>query len=173
MKFLCVSCNTQMKLVKTDKAADPDAKGSLSLRFECPECLTEIAMLTNSFETQLVSSLGVEIGGRTVPKSPGDTEVREEAAAGSEAPATGKCPFSQTARDAMMAGSGLAGNGSPGPKTVEDTITWTAQARVRLQNIPEFARTMAKMGIEKFALENGYEQVTEKCLDEAKEEFGM
>ena len=84
MKFLCVSCNTQMKLVKTDKAADPDAKGSLSLRFECPECLTEIAMLTNSFETQLVSSLGVEIGGRTVPKSPGDHDGQIGETAGSE-----------------------------------------------------------------------------------------
>ena len=173
MKFLCVSCNTQMKLVKTDKAADPDAKGSLALRFECPECLFEIAMLTNSFETQLVSSLGVEIGGRTVPKSSGDTEVRGEVASGSEAPTAGKSPFSQTARDAMVAGSGLAGNGNSSPETGADTIAWTAQARVRLQNIPEFARTMAKMGIEKFAIEKGYEQVTEKCLDEAKEEFGM
>ncbi len=172
MKFLCVSCNTQMKLVKTDKAADPDAKGSLSVRFECPECLFEIAMLTNSFETQLVSSLGVEIGGRTVPGvQSGETATSEST--GTEAPAAGKCPFSQTARDAMMAGSGAAGNGSPGPVTDADSITWTAQARVRLQNIPEFARTMAKMGIEKFAIEKGYDQVNEKCLDEAKVEFGM
>ena len=129
MKFLCVSCNTQMKLVKTDKAAYPDAKGSLTVRFECPECLFEIAMLTNSFETQLVSSLGVEIGGRTVPKSPGDSEVRE-VATGTEAPTAGKCPFSQTARDAMMAGSGLAENGNSGQVTGVDTIAWTAQARV-------------------------------------------
>ena len=173
MKFLCVSCNTQMKLVKTDKAADPNAKGSLSVRFECPECLTEIAMLTNSFETQLVSSLGVEIGGRTVPRSTGGPDVQGGESAGTEAQSGSKCPFSHEAREAMMSGPQDSDIGNRDSNTRTVTVAWTAQARVRLQNIPEFARPMAKMGIEKFALENGYDQVTEKCLDEAKVEFGM
>jgi len=36
-------------------------------------CGRVIAMLTNPMETQLVSSLGVEIGGRTVPAEPFET----------------------------------------------------------------------------------------------------
>ncbi|OVE82124.1 hypothetical protein BVY03_02245 [bacterium K02(2017)] len=52
-------------------------------------------------------------------------------------------------------------------------VQWTAQAAVRLENIPSFVRETAKKGIENFALENGYTQVNEKCLDEAKEHFNM
>ena len=52
-------------------------------------------------------------------------------------------------------------------------INWTAQALVRLKNIPEFVRPMAKQGIEKYAIEQGYTQVNEECLASAKEHFGM
>lgn len=142
MKFLCVSCNNQMKLVKNQVAIAPDAKGSLAIQFECPKCLMVVGLLTNPFETQLVTSLGVEIGGQTVKGS--------------------KCPFTETARQAM------AGDAAP-----TEELPWTAQAFVRLQNIPEFVRSYAKKGIEKFALERGYSQVNEKCLDEAKEHFDM
>lgn len=147
MKFLCVSCNTQMKLLKGQAAVSPDEKGSLAIQFECPRCLMVVGMLTNAFETQLVTSLGVEIGGETVSKS-------KEAA-------SSKCPFSETARQ-LMAGS----------EKVKELV-WTAQARVRLQNIPSFVQSYAKKGIEQFALERGYHQVNEKCLDEAKEYFDM
>ena len=41
--------------------------GTLAATFRCPKCGRVVAMLTNPMETQLVSSLGVEIGGRTVP----------------------------------------------------------------------------------------------------------
>jgi hypothetical protein len=58
MKFLCVACDTPMKL---QKAAPPD-RGSLSVLYECPECFHQMAMLTNPLETQLVTSLGVKIG---------------------------------------------------------------------------------------------------------------
>src|SRR5258705_2949554 len=58
MKFLCVLCDQPMKLLEV---APPD-RGSLSVLYECPECAHRIAMLTNPFETQLVSSLGVQIG---------------------------------------------------------------------------------------------------------------
>ena len=166
MKFLCTSCNTQMKLVKSEAPLKPDDHGSLSIRYECPECLIEIAMLTNAFETQMVTSMGVEIGGETVSKSQGITldesgdinEVKSEPAS--------KCPFSQMARDAMM--DTMESNDDDNSE-----INWTAQAMVRLQKIPEFARPMAKKGIEKFARENGFTQVNEECLDRAKEEFEM
>jgi len=58
MKFLCVLCDQPMKLVEV---APPD-RGALSVVYECPECAHRIAMLTNPLETQMVRSLGVEIG---------------------------------------------------------------------------------------------------------------
>jgi len=58
MKFLCVLCDQPMKLLEV---APPD-RGTLSVVYECPECAHRIAMLTNPFETQMVTSLGVQIG---------------------------------------------------------------------------------------------------------------
>ena len=66
MKFLCLDCDEPMKLVATQ---GPD-EGSLSVTFRCPECGFRVAMLTNPFETQLVKSLGVKVGGRTAPATP-------------------------------------------------------------------------------------------------------
>ncbi len=71
MKFLCVSCDEPMKLEKTESPQ----QGTLSAMFECPECFTQIAMLTNPSETQMVQSLGVKIG-------PGGAD------------SAAKCPFS-------------------------------------------------------------------------------
>ena len=58
MKFLCVPCDTPMKL----QTVGPPERGSLSVVYSCPECGYEMAMLTNPFETQMVQSLGVRIG---------------------------------------------------------------------------------------------------------------
>ena len=58
MKFLCVPCDSPMKL----QTVAPPEGGSLSVVYSCPECGYEMAMLTNPFETQLVQSLGVRIG---------------------------------------------------------------------------------------------------------------
>jgi hypothetical protein len=58
MKFLCVPCDSPMKL----QAVAPPAGGSLSIVYACPECGYEMAMLTNAYETQVVQSLGVRIG---------------------------------------------------------------------------------------------------------------
>ncbi|NIM01405.1 MAG: hypothetical protein GTN89_11280 [Acidobacteria bacterium] len=55
----------------------------------------------------------------------------------------------------------------------EDTLRWTAGARERLSSVPEFVRTMAKSGIEKYARDQGYAEVDEKVLDEARSHFGM
>src|SRR5256886_17293915 len=44
--------------------------GTLAATFKCPKCGRVVAMLTNPMETQLVSSLGVEIGGRPGPPLP-------------------------------------------------------------------------------------------------------
>ena len=58
MKFLCVPCDSPMKL----QTVEPPEGGSLSIVYACPECGYEMAMLTNAYETQVVQSLGVRIG---------------------------------------------------------------------------------------------------------------
>ena len=145
MKFLCVPCDSPMKL----QSVAPPERGSLSVVYSCPECGYEMAMLTNSFETQLVQSLGVRIG-------------PEGQAAASSTQGSGKCPFS-----AMIPGSESARAGEPIP------VRWTAAAEARLANIPEFVRPMARTGIEKFAQERGALEVDEKILDDARDFFGM
>jgi hypothetical protein len=66
MKFLCVECDEVMAFAERQLPGD----GTLAAVFTCPGCRREMAMLTNPMETQLVSSLGVHIGGRTVPEQP-------------------------------------------------------------------------------------------------------
>jgi hypothetical protein len=145
MKFLCVLCDQPMKLVEM---APPD-RGALAIVYECPECAHRIAMLTNPLETQLVTSLGVQIG-------PGQGDVS-------------KCPFSGMVQE-MSGGSGdPAGVASP-PK---GAVQWTAAALDRLQRIPDFVRPMAKTGIEQFARERGLTEIDEGVLDVAKDHFGM
>ena len=141
MKFLCVPCDKPMKLLE----AAPPERGSVALTYSCPDCGYEFAMLTNPFETQLVSSLGVTIG--------------SSADAGS---GESKCPF--TGMLEGMAGAAAAEH---------DGFRWTEEARSRLQVIPEFVRPMAKTGIEKYARDKGYAEVNEKVLDEARQRFGM
>src|SRR2546422_6204368 len=66
MKFLCVECDQQMAFGERQLPGD----GTLAATFKCPKCDRVVAMLTNPMETQLVSSLGVEIGGGTGPAQP-------------------------------------------------------------------------------------------------------
>jgi hypothetical protein len=143
MKFLCVPCDSPMKL----QTVAPPERGSLAVVYACPECGYEMAMLTNAYETQVVQSLGVRIG---------------PAGAAAEAGTAGtKCPFG--AMIPAMEGS------QPEPMPVR----WTAAAEARLANIPEFVRPMARTGIERFAREKGSLEVGETILDAAKEFFGM
>ena len=145
MKFLCVPCDSPMKL----QSVGPPERGSLSVVYSCPECGYEMAMLTNAYETQVVQSLGVRIG-------PAETASTGGAAA--------KCPFSS-----MIPASDGAGD----RPADESHVRWTAAAEARLANIPEFVRPMARTGIEKFARDRGTLEVDERILDEAREFFGM
>ena len=148
MKFLCVPCDSPMKL----HTVGPPDRGSLSVVYSCPECGYEIAMLTNAYETQVVQSLGVRIGPSTgLGTGP---EGKEDAAS--------KCPFS-----AMIPAAEAATQADP------NVVRWTPAAEARLANIPEFVRPMAKTGIEKFAREKGAMEVDERILDEARDFFGM
>ncbi len=141
MKFLCMSCDEPMKLIE----ARPPERGSLTVVYRCPSCASQFAMLTNPFETQVVGSLGVQIG--------------EESAGGGD---VSKCPFSSVAQGA---GAGLE-HPSAG-------LPWTPEAISRLDNVPEFARPMAKTGIEKFAQDRGLAQIDAQVLEQAKDFFGM
>jgi hypothetical protein len=150
MKFLCVPCDQPMKL---GEVGPPD-RGSLAVRYTCPACGYEMAMLTNPFETQMVQSLGVRIG----------PEASEDSAKPAEA---SKCPFA-----GMIPGLTDAAREAPAESDVA-SVTWTQQAEARLEAIPTFVRPMARTGIEKFARERGYATVDERVLDEARDFFGM
>jgi hypothetical protein len=149
MKFLCVPCDSPMKL----QSVGPPERGSLSVVYSCPECGYEMAMLTNAYETQIVQSLGVRIG----PESSGDSST-----SGSGCPFTAMLPDREGAQEAR---AGQAGELIP--------VRWTAEAEARLANIPAFVRPMARTGIETFARERGALEVDEKILDAAREFFGM
>lgn len=130
--------------MKLLQVAPPD-RGALSVIYECPECAHRIAMLTNPLETQLVQSLGVKIG----PSG----EATES-----------KCPFSGMVQS--MTPSEVSNGES-------SSVRWSAAALQRLERIPDFVRPMARVGIERFALDRGLEEIDEQLLEEAKGHFGM
>ena len=179
MKFLCVPCDTPMKL----QSVGPPDRGSLSIVYSCPECGYEMAMLTNAYETQAVQSLGVRIGpdtgaaaSSTTVSGASEGRLRATGATASLAEASaeaGTCPFTRMIPteaetqpfDPAQGRPGQAGDGSP--------LRWTAAAEARLANIPAFVRPMARTGIERFARERGLLEVDEKILEAAREFFGM
>ena len=166
MKFLCVPCDSPMKL----QSVGPPERGSLSIVYSCPECGYEMAMLTNAYETQAVQSLGVRIGPES--DSTASSRLRAEGASASLAEASaeagasgGKCPFA-----AMIPGTEAAQRGQVAEPI---PVRWTVAAEARLAKVPEFVRPMARAGIERFARDNGCLEVDEKILEAAREFFGM
>jgi Proto-chlorophyllide reductase 57 kD subunit len=174
MKFLCIPCDSPMKL----QTIGPPEGGSLSVVYSCPECGYEMAMLTNPYETQVVQSLGVRIGPEMgvgtssvassragAPVSDARHSDDEETERGAPTSSTG-CPFAamMPAREGTLQGTGDA---EPIP------VRWTSGAEARLANIPAFVRPMARTGIERFARERGALEVDEKILDAARDFFGM
>ena len=156
MKFLCVPCDSPMKL----QTIGPPESGSLSVVYSCPECGYEMAMLTNPFETQLVQSLGVRIG-------PDASSTASTRAAGPSCPFAAMMPAMEGAPPFDPAQGRPDQAGEPIP------VRWTSGAEARLANIPEFVRPMARTGIERFARERGTLEVDEKILDAARDFFGM
>jgi len=167
-----------MKLLQSEGPEE----GSLAVTFRCPECGRRVAMLTNPFETQLVKSLGVKVGGRTESLTPfehlrsslaqqrGDAfEVRapEDVSAMDRPELRGSapriqgpgCPFAN-----MVANQEAEGPGGVG---------WSPEAEARVERIPSFIRPMARKAIERYAEGKGYRQITEAVLDEAGASLGM
>ena len=110
-------------------------------------------MLTNRGETQLVTSLGVKIG----------PDGEEKAAA--------KCPFSGMIPEGDSAETMIEQMSKPAAES--GGPQWTAEASKRLEGVPEFVRPMAKMGIEQYAVQHGYTEITVSVLDAAKAQFGF
>jgi hypothetical protein len=173
MKFLCIACDEAMRLTST---AGPD-EGSLTVTFACPACHHRVAMLTNPWETQLVRTLGVTVGGRATQAAPfeqvrsslvrqRDAAFVEEAAGSATPTAVGEgpgCPFA-----AMIPGAGATGDAAApaGP-------AWTPEAAARIERIPTFIRPMARQAIERFARDRGYATITDAVMDEARTSMGM
>jgi len=146
MKFLCVECDRQMVFEERQLPGD----GTLAAAFKCPSCGRVTALLTNPFETQLVSSLGVVIGGRTVPPQPLET-VRGSVASGRP--------------DAFDEGGRADGrSGAPG---------WSAEAQQRLSQVPGFVRGMVKKIYAEYARDHGIAEITPAVMDTARAELGL
>jgi hypothetical protein len=178
MKFLCIACDQAMRLSGT---AGPDA-GSLTVTFACPACGHRVAMLTNPWETQMVRTLGVKVGGAAAEApapfaavraglahqrdgglavdaphgEPAPLATTDTAAAAAEGPG---CPFA-----AMIGGA---------PADAGAMVAWTADAAERLERIPAFIRPMARQAIERFARERSYATVTGEVMDQARDFMGM
>ena len=143
MKFLCVDCDRQMTFEERRLPGD----GTLAAAFRCPQCGRVVAMLTNPMETQLVASLGVQIGGRAIPAQPLEM-VRGMVAGGKE--------------DAFDDGKRETGN-----------VTWSADAQERLARVPGFVRGMVKKIYTDYAKERGIAEVTTAVMDAARAELGL
>ncbi|HZS11335.1 MAG TPA: PCP reductase family protein [Nitrospirales bacterium] len=187
MKFVCLNCETYMGFEKVEQPAE----GSLGVFFGCPSCGAKFSMVTNPGETKMVSSLGVQLGGRTVAAEPFEMTrgtLKEEAQAGSgqmaaylnekigagqpaqTAPApggseqkTGGCPFS-----AVVAQMGLGSGATTGAGNGDKTLTWTADAKDKLEKLPSFVRPMVQSSIETYARKHGFSAVTLQVMDDAK-----
>lgn len=158
MKFLCVLCDEPMQL----DGIDGPHEGSVSVFFRCPACAHQIALLTNPWETQLVKSLGVQVGGRKTPPAPLE-QVRTHLAIERETNEAPSCPFSALLAEAEGEKEGCAPASCP----------WTPEAEARLERVPAFVRPMARQAVEGFARERGYERITEAVVDEARSRIGM
>lgn len=143
MKFLCIECDRQMAFEERALPGD----GTLAATFRCPACGRSVAMLTNPMETQLVSSLGVQIGGRTVPAQP--MELVRTAVEGGKADAFADEPSHR---------------GSP---------SWDDGARERLSRVPSFVRGMVKRIYADYAAERGITVITPDVMDVARRELGL
>ena len=173
MKFVCLNCETYMGFEKVEKPAE----GSLGVFFACPSCDAKFSMVTNPGETQMVSSLGVQLGGRTEAPAPLEMTrggLKDEVGAGAGQMAAylnekiqggqpaaaagaptakagetteGGCPFS-----AMVAQMGLTSSGTTSaPGAADGELSWTADARERLERLPSFVQPMVRSSVETYA----------------------
>lgn len=56
-------------------------------------------------------------------------------------------------------------------KVAESTTSWTRQAQKRMQDVPEFARHIARLGVLRYAREQGHTVITESIVAKATEKL--
>ncbi len=195
MKFVCLNCETYMTFEKVEQPAE----GSLGVFFGCPSCGAKFSMVTNPGETQMVSSLGVKLGGRTTPAEPFEmtrSTLKEEALAGAGQmaaylnekirggqqagaatnPAGQSKPETKSSGcpfSAMVAQMGLGSSGSqakPGSATSE--FTWSPDAKDKLERLPAFVRPLVQSSVEAYARKHGYKTITLQVMDDSKNDSG-
>ncbi len=141
MKFLCVKCDTVMSFAERQLPGD----GTMAAVFTCASCQQEVAMLTNPMETQLVASLGVKVGGRTVPEQPFEL-IRTQVATGGDV-------FDEAVPSI--------------------SVRWSDDAVQRLERVPSFVRGMVKRIYSDYARERRIETITTDVMDRARVELGL
>ena len=146
MKFLCIDCDAQMTFEERQQPGD----GTFTASFACPRCGRRVAMLANPMETQLVGTLGVEIGGRTLDEQP--LEFTRGAVAGRD--------------DAFIEDAPRSTLRAPRP-------VWSSDAEARLAKVPGFVRGMVKKIYSDYARERAIEEVTPEVMDRARAELGL
>jgi Proto-chlorophyllide reductase 57 kD subunit len=164
MKFLCQSCDEGMKL---EAARGPD-EGSLQAIFVCPRCHYKVVMLTNPWETQLVQTLGVKIGGRADSAAPYEQML-------SSLDRSGPDSVSRTDDTDVVPACPFVGMLGQVEEVVSSTRgpLWTPGAKVRIERIPSFIRPMVQRAVERYAVEQGHQQITDAVMDEARSRLGM
>jgi len=145
MKFLCLDCDQQMHFEERQVPGD----GTFAAAFRCPTCGRRVALLANPMETQLVTSLGVRIGGETLPAEPLDL-VRRTAVGRDDA---FQEPGGETERP-----------GRP---------RWSPEATERLARVPGFVRGMVKRLYLEYATERRIVEITPEVMDQARTELGL
>jgi hypothetical protein len=152
-------------------------------------------MVTNPGETQMVSSLGVKLGGRTVEAEPFEMTrgtLKDEAVAGSGQmaaylnekiqggqPVVAAATAAPAAKagektsgcpfSAMVAEMGLTSGGKPGDTgTVTSEFTWSPDAKEKLDRLPSFVKPMVQSSVEVFARKQGYKTITLQVMDDSK-----
>ena len=194
MKFVCLNCETYMNFEKVEKPGE----GTLGVFFGCPSCNAKFSMVTNPGETQMVSSLGVKLGGRTVEAEPFEMTrgtLKDEATTGAAQmtaylnekvqggqPAVAAATAAPAAKpgeksgggcpfSAMVAEMGLTSGGRPsnaGAVTTE--FAWSADAKEKLDRLPSFVKPMVQSSVEAFARKQGYQTITLQVMDDSKSE---
>jgi len=146
MKFLCVPCDSVMVFSERQLPGD----GTMAAVFECRTCGRDMAMLTNPMETQLVSSMGVKVGGREVPAQP-----------------------MEGVRGALEGGKPNAFVEETPPVSTAGTVVWTDEATTRLQAVPSFVRGMVKRIYTDYARERGIGTISPEVMDRARSDLGL
>jgi hypothetical protein len=150
VKFLCVDCDRVMAYVERRLPGD----GTMAVVYACPVCQRETALLTNPMETRLVSGLGIEVGGRTVPPEP--------------------LELVRSSLEGFDSGGEEARGAVDDPDTLRPgQVRWSGPARERLLSVPSFVRGMVKRIYGEYAAERGIVEITPEIMDRARTELGL